>query len=545
MKKKFLCGLLISSMILSLTACGGKGGKEAGGDAGTQAEQNGPNQNSSQEDAGRTGDEQGGSGQSHSTPNSTGEQEKKDIIKVTLFQNSSRMTDADNEMVHDAIMEYTGIDLELNYVSENAGQKYALLAAGGTLPDISVLTPDMYLEYAAQGAYYDITDLVGKYPNIMAYVPEDFWDRVSVDGRIYGIPTNNTEGKYNIHYRGDWLENLGLSVPATREEFTEVLRAFTQDDPDGNGKNDTYGYGNAEFRTFYAMFGIMPGYYHENNGKIRIDAISGEYKECLQYIHDLYQAGYIDPEIFTDTEDQFKQKVNQGKFGAFTAWWSAYGQFLRDYGFQEAQPGGTLITAVPPVDQAKGQGMPANDSMSGIICFSYQDGQIIEELLNYVDWIATDFGYRTCKYGIEGIHWSMKDGEVDYNAVMEPGKLRLDGKPLEGNDVETYSILQKMDIYPELLDETFTSAFVRAVENPLYRNSFVGLTSQDYTACNADLTKLCDEMRVKFILGDESFDRWDQYVMEYIGSGGLKVAESLLEEYNRIYHKSCMLESLE
>ena len=42
--------------------------------------------------------------------------------------------------------------------------------------------------------------------------------------------------------RQDWLDNLGLDMPETFEEFKEVMRAFTEDDPDGNGVDDTYGF---------------------------------------------------------------------------------------------------------------------------------------------------------------------------------------------------------------------------------------------------------------------------------------------------------------
>lgn len=520
MKKRVVTWILMGAMMAGLAGCGSTGGQESTGT---------PTQSVSQEAESKE------EAKESTQAESTGTEE---AVPVMLFQGSTRRTDEDNEMVHDAIMEQTGLDLQLNYVSEDANQKYALLVAGGTVPDISVISKDMYLEYAAQGAYYDITDLVEKYPNLMAYVPEDFWDRVKVDGRIYGIPTKNTEGKYNLYYRKDWLDNLGLDIATDKDSYTEILRAFTEDDPDGNGQNDTYGYGNKEFRIFYAMYGIMPGYYHEVGNEVVIDAISNEYKECLQYIHDLYAAGYIDPEVFTDTEDQYKQKVNTGKCGSFTQWWTHSAQFVRDWGFKESQPDGELIAADLPVDASKGQGMAASDALSGMICFSYEDGEIIEKLLNYVDWISSDEGYRTCKYGIEGLHWSMEDGKLTYLSGWDPEKKRLDGKSIAGEDVETYCILQRMDLYSEQLDDLFAGPFDQAANNPLYRNLFTGITTEEYTTYNADLTKLMDEMRVKFILGDESFDNWDKYVKEYIANGGLEVAQSMLDQYNEIYGKN-------
>ncbi len=471
----------------------------------------------------------------------TGEDEQKEVVSAVLFQSSSRMETADTQLVREEIKKQTGVDISLNYVSDNVEQKYGLLVAGDTVPDINALTYDMYKEYAAQGAYYDITDLIGQYPNIMEYVPEEYWDRVKVDGRIYGIPNCNTEGKRLIVYRGDWLEKLGMDVPENQEEFTEMLKAFTQEDPDGNGTDDTYGYGGEgaeKFAVFYAMYATYPGYYHEEDGKVVIDAVSEAYKECLQYIHELYAAGYIDPEIFTDTSEQFTQKMNNGKIGSFSAWWSTPGTLARDLGFAQAQPEGELITADPPVDASAGQGMQASDGLSGVVSFSYKDEEKIEQLLGLIDWMVTDEGYRTCKYGVEGIHWMVdEEGNLTYCATNDPDKMRLDGVKMEGNDNETYSVLQRMDIYPELLENEpfFKECFEQAANGPLYRNLFVGLTSDAYTTYNADLEKLCDEMRVKFILGDESFDNWDEYVEEYMRIGGKEVAESLLAAYNETY----------
>ena len=513
MKRNKMKGLLIAATAAVIMA--GCSGKQAGSQE-TGAE-NSAVGNTGQESVAEAAD-------------STADEE---VVEAVLFQDSGRLTSKDTDMVHQAIIDHTGVDLSLNYVSDNVEQKFSLLVTGDTIPDISVLTYDMYMEYAKQGAFYDITDLVDKYPNLMKYVPEAYWESVKVDGKIYGVPTANVEGKYNLYFREDWLENLGLKVPETRDEFTEVLRAFTEDDPDQNGKNDTYGMGNNDFTAIYAMFGIYPGYYHEEDGKVEIDSISRNYKECLEYIQELYKAGYIDPEIFTDTAEQYRQKVNQGKFGCFSGWWSEMGSFVRDYGFTESQPDGKLIAVKPPADESKGQGMVAAYAMSNIICFSFKDEDKIDRLLNFTDWISTDEGYRICKYGIEGIHWALENGELTYNATTDPDKMRLDGEKMEGADAETYSILQRMDIYPEqLTEDAFRDAFEQAVANPMYRNLFIRLSSEEYSMYNADLVKLTDEMRVKYILGDASFDKWDDYVKEYINIGGLDVAQSLLDIYN-------------
>ena len=66
------------------------------------------------------------------------------------------------------------------------------------------------------------------------------WDAVRAndptgENRIYVIPQVLEYGRNGAMIRQDWLDNLGLEMPTTQEAFVEVLRAFKNDDPNGNG----------------------------------------------------------------------------------------------------------------------------------------------------------------------------------------------------------------------------------------------------------------------------------------------------------------------
>lgn len=80
-----------------------------------------------------------------------------------------------------------------------------------------------------------LKEIYDQYPNT--------YSTVTKDGKIYGMAVSPhlTEGEVMI-IRQDWLDNLGLEAPTTIDEFEEVIRAFTEDDPDGNGEKDTYGF---------------------------------------------------------------------------------------------------------------------------------------------------------------------------------------------------------------------------------------------------------------------------------------------------------------
>ena len=97
------------------------------------------------------------------------------------------------------------------------------------------------------GRVKEVTEDIAKYmparlKEIYKQYPTTF-NPVVRDGKVYGmaISPNLTEGQVML-IRQDWLDSLGLEAPTTIDEFESVIAAFTNEDPDGNGKNDTYGF---------------------------------------------------------------------------------------------------------------------------------------------------------------------------------------------------------------------------------------------------------------------------------------------------------------
>ena len=115
------------------------------------------------------------------------------------------------------------------------------------------------------------------------------------DGKVYGmaISPNLTEGQVML-IRQDWLDSLGLEAPTTIDEFESVIAAFTNEDPDGNGKNDTYGFtfsGKDGYNTGWVSDPVMifsaytgkkpPMQWSEENGKLAYGSVADGNKEAL------------------------------------------------------------------------------------------------------------------------------------------------------------------------------------------------------------------------------------------------------------------------
>ena len=192
-------------------------------------------------------------------------------VTLTLFYESTRPINEYTELTHQYIKDNLGIDINLIQGGDNWKQQLSLYITSGDIPDLmAFMDQPTFQGYAADGAFYDITDRVRNYDNIMnyldsvvGYTADDMLARTTLDGRIYGIPgVTIARSYYSENIRTDWLEKLGLEIPKTLDEFTEVMRAFTKNDPDGNGVDDTYGFSGAQqynsLTPFFGAFGARP-----------------------------------------------------------------------------------------------------------------------------------------------------------------------------------------------------------------------------------------------------------------------------------------------
>ena len=93
-----------------------------------------------------------------------------DVVTITAMWEGTRPQNEFTDETWQYIKDNLGIDLQLTQVSENFEQQLALTLAGGDIPDLIWMTYDTYVSYAADGLFVDLTDLVGNYPDLMAYV---------------------------------------------------------------------------------------------------------------------------------------------------------------------------------------------------------------------------------------------------------------------------------------------------------------------------------------------------------------------------------------
>ncbi len=263
---------------------------------------------------------------------------EKKTLKVTVASSASVEDFSTNEFTV-WLEERTNVHVEWEIVpaATDAERNTALnvRVAGGDYGDVLMNfspQPTVLQLYGQQGVFQPLNDLIDKEGTFTQRAYKDYplakTAITASDGKIYGLGQVNDcyhcSMSQKLWINQVWLDNLGLQMPTTTEEYADVLRAFKTGDPNKNGKADEFPLSGSPL----AWHGSLDEYfmnsfiYHPGN-KLRLISLDGKvtpiytqdaWKEGIKYLAGLYKEGLIDPETFTRTTDQLRQ-VGDGNGG--------------------------------------------------------------------------------------------------------------------------------------------------------------------------------------------------------------------------------------
>jgi len=313
---------------------------------------------------------------------------------------------ADDGCVVEAIRQGSGVNIQLNVLSyDDYANKVATMLASKSLPDLFLSTgPTMTQELAQNGVILPLDDLLQEYgANILACKQEQLQGAGTVDGQIYAICTLGTENSSTLTLRKDWLDNLGLEIPTTLDDYFEVLRAFTYDDPNQNGVDDTIGLGAGGGTShIFGAYGVNISYPNYENGQVVPALLCENYLPAVRYLNKLYNEGLYDREFLTlDTMTAFGKLWN-GFVGAFEFNPNGTTQnWLWRY-TEEVKPV-FCFTVIRGEDGQGGTPRTIMDS-SYAVAINAQCAQP-EAAMKFIDFLCSDEGDVLNILGIEGTHF--------------------------------------------------------------------------------------------------------------------------------------------
>ena len=432
------------------------------------------------------------------------------IVLTVMMPDGGRVFKEDNSVVK-AIE--TETDLKLDYTLVPRDQfvnKLSMKVASNEMPDIVRISSFGHFQFANQGVFMDMEKYLEKAENLKKVIPQEAFEMVKYEGKQIAIPYINVPGKILTPVRKDWLDNLGLKIPETTEEFEEMLKQFTLNDPDGDGKNNTYGLGNADlnlidtFSPLLGAFGALPQQFYLRDGRFYAGSIMHEYREALAYVAGLYQKKYIDPDIFVTKRDQAFQKIVTGQYGTFTGWWSIVPETLNgQLKMNQVNPNASWEIIQPIKGPGGKSGIKSQGIIGGTACVSSKSKNP-EAVMKLLDFLASDSGYELSYMGIKGEHY------LDFGIRTEEGTKGVNEKWL---DVMS-QVVNRPDIQLEIqkISAPLSAEYVElAAKTPLYEDIFSGITTNDSQIYLADVKKIEEDRSEERRVGKECRSRWSPY----------------------------------
>lgn len=514
MKKrlKFLSMICALALVIStLTACGNKADSK-----GSNKDTNSSTTSSTSNSSGKTSE--------------TKEPEKKkeiSILSITFTGTPAEKT----EPTVLALEELTGYDVKIDYLLNSSYEdQINTRMAAGNLPALVTLTGKTasVINNARAGAFWDITDEYKNYPNL-AEANDIVMNNISIDGRIYGIYRARPLGRNGISYRKDWLENVGMQEPKTMDDLYDMLYAFTYNDPDQNGKDDTYGMTWCKWFGPIDQLNVAFGGHNKwgvgADGKLEPEFVTEAYMESMKFAKKLYEEGLINKDFAALETSDWQTDFKNSKSGVYIDVSDQANRFQNYFIDEKGIEDNVWVMGM--VEGPKGKRVLPTSGHAGFVAISKNGAPKEEDMkdaLNFLDILNTEEGQNLLNFGVEGVHYN-------FNDKKEVVTIKFDPDPREGLNQFMTNVVDKL--YPLEQKPIQKHALEVQRENMNYAvaNPAEPLTSNTYAEKGSQLDQLISDARVQFIVDYIDEAGFKAIIDQWYAQGG----QEIVNEFNAAY----------
>ena len=420
MMKKLLALLLAAILLLGLAACG------AGGDPGTETAQT----------SGKTFEEYHGE-----MPLVKPGDEP---VTITLaIINDTGVTDYKNNAYTKWLEEQTGLNLEFVLFMDNsnaATQIALMIASGERLPDViwqvGGINKQQGETYGQDGYFIPLTEYFEKYayyfrkafelyfPDEPELLEQTLRRGAGADNQpMFAFPSitrgSLSSAMIQAWINQEWLDKLGLEKPTTIDELYNVLVAFRDKDPNGNGKADEIPMMGRVFGSYSVTdpFNYLTNaftYYHDvqyfsvENGKLDSPLKSDEFRQMLRFVNKLYKEGLITEQTWTQSWQEIKGIINPTNGDPYLAG-IVFGNCQTM--FNPDSDALDVYEPLRPLKDATGKGGWAPIvKNTGYITFITADCEHPVEAFKLLDFMCTPESYLRQRWGEYGVDWDWSEG---------------------------------------------------------------------------------------------------------------------------------------
>lgn len=370
-------------------------------------------------------------------------------------------TPEENTQFEQEIERLTGIKVTMNKPAADYDQKLLAAIASGEKFDLLQISKEKMSTFVEQGILTPLTDQVNgsKVLSDSNVIPANEWEQVKTkDGQIYGVFTKYQGGTMPI-VRKDWLDKLNLPEPATLDDYYNVLKAFTEQDPDGNGKKDTYGLSTAgmyELQGFFSAAGLKQRYVETADGKLDVPYSTDAAIPVYEWLNKLFEEGILDPNFTTNDTGKMRDLFLTDRVGMIT-YWDAWVGMLNNT--RREQDPNTKFEAkgLPGAADANGNHMlRRGDPDVWVIPVNAEHPKTAFE---FIEWWHSEEGITLGSLGIKDVDYTVANGKYEltqtgkehasdhgvpfwYNRNVEPPFGKLPGVQEAQDLVDQYASLE-------------------------------------------------------------------------------------------------------
>lgn len=453
----------------------------------------------------------------------------------------------DDNAVMKKAAEMTNVSLK-GYVSQSSSnnkEAFTLMAASGQLADIVCWDNNQIRELAQQGAFLALDELFEHAPNLKAFLDANPTIRnhvTAADGHIYTIPyIPDGDAAQGWYIRKDWLDKLGLKEPTNAQELHDVLLAFKEKDPNGNGKADEVPYFNRDgspktvFADFAQLWGAKETWYVEN-GVVKYGPYEPAYKEAYKNLAQWYKEGIIDQEIYTRGKTARDVMLKENLGGMTHDWFASTSKYNSNEGMAD---GFNFAVMTPPADvngKVYERTVRSKLHWSGWGIAATNPDPVAT--MKYFDFFFTEEGRRLANFGVEGETYTMVDGKpVFTDEVLKSDdpvvKLRGFGCQM------TIGVQQDFEYEKQLMNKDALAGVQKYIDGNYFGEQFPTLQyTEDENVRITELMTAIDTLKIetaqKWVLGSEDVESTYENFKTSMEKFGMEEAIKIQQEaYDR------------
>lgn len=547
MKKRLLALLLVAVMVLSvaLTGCGKKETTDNKETSGTQTETTDKKEEVKEEA------KEDGSEATEDTSEEPGELtlplcEEKETLSLWCSWSNNFFNSPNEIRGVQHMEEVTNVHIDwITAGSAEIAEKFTLMLASGDYADIvfDYGYPGGGDAGIADGVFLKLNDYINPtdMPNYSKYMENDIVrrDTTTDSGNVYAIYSLNTNNFAELDeqnpwaglvVRYDWLQEAGLDLPVTLEDWEVMLTAFRDRGcvaPLMLGSNGMIDGGNTVGTSqdegyFISAYGIL-GEFYQKDGQVFYGPLQPEYKEYVEMMADWYAKGLIDPNFMSSTGGVFLDNamVARGDAGAGRAHYIGTADFIKQMGMTDVESFYLRGVQAPvlnagDVAQARNTVNYVNEAFT--ITTACEN---VDLAIKWLDYQYTREGMITNYYGVEGWSYEMnpETGIAEYTEYVTnnpDGHTALDACLSLVCRNQVVGAFDYTRMYQVQEDRFFEAGETWAKDGTSLRlpdkMTLSAEEGQEFSSTYVDIQTYVQENTVNFISGVKSLDEYDAFV---------------------------------